>query len=328
MRGSGIYGGVKRLRRSLLVSFASSLVNVVFIFFLSVLSCVNGSVKEVELVGVYEKLGRWSIDVVYQAPLDDQQIRGVVFLAHGCSHSATDFWPASATCPGCIGLPVERAIVKESLSRGYITIAQSSRNRKRKCWDHHDMPLAEYTIDWALRRWNLPGNAFIHLMGASSGGSFVGKFALRSLQEGNLPFKLTSTVIQIMPVIIARATFPLNQKIPGILFVHMKRDERSAAQISATVARAASSSIKEIIVNPLKIYPQFFYEHGKHLSKNDSSVLVSALTTAGYIEKESRLLLSDPRGSAWRTVVKTTLPHIVPLIDDLEADRSGISELM
>jgi len=40
------------------------------------------------------------------------------------------------------------------------------------------------------------------------------------------------------------------------------------------------------------------------------------------------ILISDPRVSDWREVVKTAIPHIVPAIDSLRSDESPISELM
>ena len=54
------------------------------------------------------------LEYIYQYPplsnLD--AVIGVLFLAHGCSHAATDFWSHNErTCPRCRGLPVEKAIV-------------------------------------------------------------------------------------------------------------------------------------------------------------------------------------------------------------------------
>jgi hypothetical protein len=54
------------------------------------------------------------IELVYQTPdrVLGKQSRAILFLAHGCSHAATDFFDQSPTCPKCIGLPVERRIVR------------------------------------------------------------------------------------------------------------------------------------------------------------------------------------------------------------------------
>ena len=42
-------------------------------------------------------------------------VKGLVFLAHGCSHASTDLWPKSENCKECIGLPIERTIVARGL---------------------------------------------------------------------------------------------------------------------------------------------------------------------------------------------------------------------
>jgi len=54
------------------------------------------------------------LEYIYQyPPLSNLDAAvGVLFLAHGCSHAATDFWSQyERTCPQCHGLPVEKAIV-------------------------------------------------------------------------------------------------------------------------------------------------------------------------------------------------------------------------
>jgi hypothetical protein len=72
------------------------------------------------------------IEVVWQKPRDASR---VIFLAHGCSHGAVDFWPKSSACPKCIGLPEERTIVKAALRRGYMVVAISSMDRANsRCW--------------------------------------------------------------------------------------------------------------------------------------------------------------------------------------------------
>ena len=43
---------------------------------------------------------------------------------------------------------------------------------------------------------------------------------------------------------------------------------------------------------------------------------------------EDLFLLEDPRESDWRRCAKTALPEVIPRVDTLEADASGISELL
>lgn len=45
--------------------------------------------------------------------------RGTLFVAHGCTHAAHDWWPPSPACPHCLGLPEEVAQTQQALARGY-----------------------------------------------------------------------------------------------------------------------------------------------------------------------------------------------------------------
>ena len=75
------------------------------------------------------------LDTLWQLPASGST-KGIVFFAHGCSHQATDFWPPSTPgCPDCLGLPIEVAIRKVVLARGYAFVAASSTDRQSKCWD-------------------------------------------------------------------------------------------------------------------------------------------------------------------------------------------------
>ena len=55
-------------------------------------------------------------EVLWQVPPSP---RGTLFIAHGCSHAAHDWWPASPACPHCLGLPEEMAQTQQALARGY-----------------------------------------------------------------------------------------------------------------------------------------------------------------------------------------------------------------
>lgn len=55
-------------------------------------------------------------EVLYQVP---EKTRATLFIAHGCSHAAHDWWPPSAACPQCLGLPEEVAQTQQALARGY-----------------------------------------------------------------------------------------------------------------------------------------------------------------------------------------------------------------
>ena len=97
--------------------------------------------------------------------------------------------------------------------------------------------------------------------------------------------------------------------------------------IHAEVVHANKPNIKEIIIPPLKITPTFFYDHGKHLTLEDSQRFFAALVKAGYLSSD-QYLVDDPRQSEWRNVARDSLPGVVPFYDSLIADASGTSELL
>lgn len=72
------------------------------------------------------------LETLWQVP--DGGARGVLFVAHGCSHSGSDFWPKSGRCMHCLGLPEEVRVREAALRRGYAVVAVSSHNRETQCW--------------------------------------------------------------------------------------------------------------------------------------------------------------------------------------------------
>ena len=263
---------------------------------------------------------KWAAGNAKEAALD---VKGILFLAHGCSHSGTDWWPKSTTCSSCTGLPVERSIVGAALQRGFLAVAQSSHNRNHKCWSEPDLARVAKTLSWLVEQFSLAPSTPIHLLGASSGGNFVGRFAVKhSGSQQNSKLRVASAVVQISP--IQGVTASAVPSSLGILFVHMGRDEMTADYISRFVAEAGRSSIKEFVAKPLKLTPSFFHDHGAHLSPSDSASLVEALRGAGLLGKDG-FLSEDPRSSAWRDVTAKVLPATK---DSLVADASGVSELL
>ena len=68
------------------------------------------------------------VELAWQTPPDPV---GLLFVAHGCGHAATDFFPRSDRCPTCAGLPEESRLVAKALKRRLAVAAVSSRGG---CW--------------------------------------------------------------------------------------------------------------------------------------------------------------------------------------------------
>ncbi|XP_028110840.1 uncharacterized protein LOC114309323 [Camellia sinensis] len=60
--------------------------------------------------------------------------KAVLFLAHGCSGQANDFWDKSSECPNCIGLPEERLIVLHTLAHKFAVLTISSAFNLTRMW--------------------------------------------------------------------------------------------------------------------------------------------------------------------------------------------------
>ena len=199
------------------------------------------------------------LEYVYQLPPIpniDSSI-GVLFLAHGCSHSALDFWPKSNSalfCPTCTGLPVERNIVLRALSEEYVVVALSSKNRETKCWSPADIPRATKTIKRIRDELNLPDIIPNFMIGASSGGSFVGSLAVhlnRKHHEEEITNKLIKNEeekkkyftglhvygISIQVSVLPKQYWGETEDLPPLIYVHMPKDQRTTKLIDDSIKR-------------------------------------------------------------------------------------------
>lgn len=188
------------------------------------------------------------VEAVYELPSGAP--RGLVFLAHGCSHSALDFWPLSTSCEACIGLPEEVRIVRAIVAAGWGAIALSS---EATCWSFgEDGPrvtraLSEFRA--AHRLSSLP----LAAIGASSGGALV-------LQLPKL-VQLHAVVSQIMAIPPHMLEGLRGAAFPPTLFVHMPRDRRTELLVRKCVhhlSNTAGGRAAQIRAPPLRIGPSFF----------------------------------------------------------------------
>ena len=88
---------------------------------------------------------------LWQVPPDPSR---VLFVAHGCNHSAEDWFDPSPACSACLGLPEERLVRLAALRRGYAVVAVSSLNRDTKCWHNTAASKSEdLQVGWAGVVW-------------------------------------------------------------------------------------------------------------------------------------------------------------------------------
>lgn len=273
--------------------------------------------------GTYVEIG--NVPAVFELPRS-AQVKGLVFLAHGCHHSAGDFWPYGATCPTCIGLPEEVRISSAIVTAGWAAIAVSSADRTSfRCWDFETdetrvvHALAEFREEHRLN--HLPLAAF----GVSSGGALV-------LQLAKV-VPLHAIVSQIMAIPPSYLVGFGGAPFPPTLFIHMPRDRRTAAGVRRCVRWLNQTGVRaaEIGVLPLQIHPGFFCRIpgiGEPLSHRLRRSLAPMLGDDGWLR-------GDPREGGWRDLVRadrevaSRLPGTRPgVADSLEPDVSPLSEVL
>lgn len=271
---------------------------------------------------VYERLA--GAETMYQIP---SSARGILFLAHGCQHSATDFWAPTAACPQCLGLPEEVRITKAALRAGFVVIAISSTDRHfTRCWNFDvDGPMVQAALA-AFRQRNSLGALPLASLGASSGGAFV-------LQLVSL-VPMAAVVSQIMAV----PPYVLHESMPPTLFVHMPKDVRTASLVHKCVRKLRSDgrTAKVIEVGPQRISADFFRARIEGLKQEPAVALESSLRSAGLLDADG-FLVHDPRQTPWRQAIQQTtgLSAMLPgpggaegPPDSLRSDESAVAEAL
>jgi len=225
------------------------------------------------------------VEVVRQMPTRPTR---VIFLAHGCQHSATDWWPKSKACPLCIGLPEEKKIVQAALKRNYMAVAMSSMDRQfSRCWRMAWPPPSAAINDdttrvvSALRTLLMQQGVAdlpLYALGASSGGAFVPVLA------HHIP--LSGIVVQIMAQRPDVFTTPLpnpnsgkQPPYPPTLFVHMSRDSRTAEGVEADIAvlHAQGTPAARILLRPAALEASFFSDRIEDVDEQGSAALYAGI---------------------------------------------------
>ncbi|KAK3244237.1 hypothetical protein CYMTET_46143 [Cymbomonas tetramitiformis] len=280
---------------------------------------VQAGVKTMDMQGT---------QIIWQKPYNPV---GVLFLAHGCSHKATDFWPKSTDCPDCLGLPEEVRITQASLASGLLVMAISSWG---KCWDtnlksgardsrpyvNNDLENVVGAIQM-VQKLESAETLPIFALGASSGGAFVSILPHR--------VKLQALCVMISGLEPDTLETAVEGGYPQTLFVHMQRDEHTMRAVARSIVELKKLQVRtaDIVVLPQNVESFFFYLRIESITQDLSARMVSALTYAG-LTGPTGILYKDPRGTMWREAIKQHAFRGKEMNLPLENDRSAISEEM
>ena len=253
-------------------------------------------------------------------------IRGILFVAHGCHHAATDWFE---DCQDCIGLAEELSIVQMAVEEfKYVVVAISS---VHNCWDISlDGPRVASILQLFQQRYferNLP----IYAFGASSGGAFVSRLGpfLEDNQYQYPNVRLQGFISQIM------AAAPPSVNVPCAVYITMNRDTYTDRAAKKYVSHYSSNNpdfgdtdfkVKHIRLAPLQITEFFFHERITKVSIPQSKDIFQTLKDHVWLDSNG-FLIKDPRryDSEWSEVLRSLIPITQ---DTLIADQSSLSEVL
>uniref|UniRef100_A0A7S0SD81 Uncharacterized protein n=1 Tax=Mantoniella antarctica TaxID=81844 RepID=A0A7S0SD81_9CHLO len=289
---------------------------------------------------VFERVGPDAVEVVWQGAASSPP-RGTMFLAHGCNHAATDFFPRCAQCPKCTGLPEETALVGKARARGYAVVAVSSVGR---CWSGAaDVPRVKRAIDAVVaKNVHLAGKP-VFAFGVSSGGAFVGILPFFTAVDG--------IIAQISSVRLPKLdNFSLAEELraqggrgdfPPVVFSHMARDELTGKLIDGAkkYLERMGTPVRITELSPLPIHDGFFAARihaasgdglgavgvggaGGAIGAETSAAMAGALRQADMLDARG-FLAEDPRASNWRDALEP-----LAAADSLQPDKSALSEVL
>ncbi|KAG9448129.1 hypothetical protein H6P81_014257 [Aristolochia fimbriata] len=228
-------------------------------------------------------------DVIWQIP---DSPKAVLFLAHGCNGRAANFWDPSENCPKCVGLPEERLIVLNALSRNFAVLTISSIGR---CWSMgREKENVKEIISWWVEKNNLQ-KLPLTAMGASSGGYFVSALAAE--------MSFSSITLMIAEGVFDSIT--ITADYPPTLFVHMPKDRRRNELVFRYMEDLKKEGVKvaEIRCMEVPLNPHFFSARIPGIDQKISAKLFELFQKKGFIDGNG-YMKSDGREVNWKEALR------------------------
>ncbi|GJN17679.1 hypothetical protein PR202_gb04768 [Eleusine coracana subsp. coracana] len=216
--------------------------------------------------------------------------RAVLFIAHGCRCRPENFWPPSPRCPGCVGLPEDVAITARALERRFAVLAMASAG---ECWSMGSEVIAAKSVirSWAAR--NGLGGLPVAALGASSGGYFVSRLAVK--------MNLAAVVIMIAEGAFGRSGAALPRNYPPTMFFHMPKDKKRAALVDSNsrILRKNGVEVMELQSLELPLTSTLLSERIHGLDRGLSQRIWNAFKEEGFIN-ENGYMREDGRSTPWK----------------------------
>lgn len=214
--------------------------------------------------------------------------KAVLFLAHGCSGKAGNFWDRTSSCPNCVGLPEERLIVLHALSRKFAVLTMSSSGI---CWSFgNERLVVAGVVKWWIEKQKLEKLPLVAL-GASSGGYFVSALAS--------DLRFNSITLMIAEGLFDRMDIP--KDYPPTLFVHMPKDEARKLRVNENleVLKEMGVDVAEIKCMEFSLSPNFLADRIPNLDLTTSIKLFKLFQEKGFIDKNG-FMRNDGRATRWK----------------------------
>jgi hypothetical protein len=229
----------------------------------------------------YEIMTEHDVEVLHEH-LEFKELRGTLFIAHACSHSARDFWRPSSVCSFCVGLSSEVKLRQIAVDMGYLVVAISSKDRRSGCWGGSDNIRVSTVLQRLRSRYDLQ-HLPLYAYGASSGGSFVANLINH---DG---IRVDGVMVQIMSI---NAAALQNVSIP-IALTAMPRDNRTATRMRQNaIYLAGKASVQNIVryqeCYPLPVTAAYIHEAVQEISMDHAQWIVYKLMECGHVTSNDR----------------------------------------